>query len=159
MPRERRIEYEDAIYHVMARGDRREDIVLDDADRDRFEETLEEVIEKSGWVVFAWVLMSNRYHFLIKTPEANLVKGMSWFQGTWAKRLNARHMLWGHLFGGRYKAIPVEDEDYLTGLIHYVHLNPVRAGLVRKEDGIESYPWCTLGDYIKPKRSRSMGKI
>lgn len=59
MPRERRIEYEDTIYHVMARGDRREDIVLDDADRDRFEETLEEVIEKSGWLLFASVLMRN----------------------------------------------------------------------------------------------------
>ena len=154
MPRERRIEYKDAIYHVLARGDRREDIVVDDKDRDRFEETLEEVVGKSGWVLFAWVLMSNHYHFVFKTPEANLVDGMSWFQGTWTKRFNARHRLWGHLFGGRYKAIPVEDGDYLTRLIHYVHLNPVRAGLVKKEQGIEGYRWCSLADYMKPKRSR-----
>ena len=111
MPREWRIEYKDAIYHVMARGDRREDIVVDDRDRDRFEGTLEEVVEKSGWVLFAWVLMSSHYHFVFKTPEANLVNGMSWFQGTWTKWFNARHKLWGHLFGGRYKAIPVEGGD------------------------------------------------
>ena len=126
----------------MARGDRREDIVVDEKDRERFEETLEEVVEKSGWVLFAWVLMSNHYHFVFKTPEANLVDGMSWFQSTWTKQFNARHKLWGHLFGGRYKAIPVEDGDYLTRLIHYVHLNPVRPGLVREEDGIEAYSWC-----------------
>ncbi len=154
MPRERRIEYKGAIYHVIARGDRREEIVLDDHDRQRFEETLEETVEKSGWVLFAWVLMSNHYHLAFKTPEANLVDGMSWFQGTWTKRFNVRHKLWGHLFGGRYKAIPVEEGDYLTRLIHYIHLNPVRAGLVGREDGIESYQWCSLVDYVKPKRSR-----
>ena len=154
MPRERRLQYRDAIYHVMARGDRREDIVDDDQDRDWFEETLREIVEKSGWELYAWVLMSNHYHLVFRTPEANLVKGMSWFQGTWTKRFNARHRVWGHLFGGRYKAIPVDDGDYLTDLIHYVHLNPVRAGLVSKAEGIEAYRWCSLSDYIKPKRSR-----
>jgi REP element-mobilizing transposase RayT len=64
MPRQRRIECSGAIYHAMARGDRREDIVLDDSDRKRFEETLAEVVERSGWVVYAWVLMSNHYQLL-----------------------------------------------------------------------------------------------
>ena len=72
-------------------------------------ETLEEVVESSGWVLYAWVLMSNHYHFLFKTPEPNLVQGMSWFQNTWTRRFNARHRYWGHLFGGRYKAKPVEE--------------------------------------------------
>jgi len=154
MARERRIEYAGAIYHVMARGDRREDIVLDDDDRRRFEETLREVVEKSGWILYAWVLMTNHYHLALKTPEPNLVKGMTWFQSTWTKRFNARHRLWGHLFGGRYKAIPVEEGSALTRLIHYVHLNPVRAGLTKPSDGLESYPWSSLIDYMKPKRSR-----
>jgi REP element-mobilizing transposase RayT len=154
MARQRRIEYEGAIYHVMARGDRREDIVKDDVDRERFEETLREVVERSGWVLFGWVLMGNHYHFLFKTPEANLVAGMTWFQATWTSRFNHRHRLWGHLFGGRYKAIPVEDGDYLTRLIHYIHLNPVRAGLVKQQDGLESYRWSSLSDYLKPKRKR-----
>ena len=74
MPRERRIEYAGAVYHAMARGNRREDIVHDDTDRQRFVETLEEVVEASGWVMFAWVLMSNHYHFLFKTPEPNMVQ-------------------------------------------------------------------------------------
>lgn len=154
MPRQRRIEYEGAIYHAMARGDRGEDIVFDDADRTRFEETLAEVVERSGWVVFAWVLMGNHYHLVFQTPEPNLVEGMKWFQNTWTRRFNVRHRLWGHLFGGRYKAILVEESDYLTRLIHYVHLNPVRAGLVKGSEGLESYPWCSLSDYMKPPRKR-----
>lgn len=154
MARQRRIEYEGAIYHIMARGDRREDIVYDDKDRQRFEDTLAEVVESCGWVVYAWVLMSNHYHFLLKTPEPNLVAGMTWFQNTWTRRFNVRHRLWGHLFGGRYKAILVEEGDYLTRLIHYVHLNPVRAGMVNRSDGLESYPWCSLSDYMKPPRKR-----
>lgn len=154
MPRERRIEYAGAIYHAMARGNRRGDIVLDDQDRERFVETLEEVVESSGWVLYAWVLMSNHYHFLFKTPEPNLVQGMSWFQNTWTRRFNARHRLWGHLFGGRYKAKPVEEGEYLSRLLPYIHLNPVRAGLVKRRDGLESYGWSSLEDYVKPPSKR-----
>ena len=80
---------------------------------------MEELVGKTGWTLYAWVLMSNHYHLALKTPEANLVKGMSWFQSTWTQRFNSRHKLWGHLFGGRYKAIPVEGGDSLTRLIHY----------------------------------------
>ncbi len=154
MARERRIEYAGAIYHAMARGNRRADIVLDAQDRRRFEETLEEVVVASGWVLYAWVLMSNHYHFLFKTPEPNLVQGMSWFQTTWTQRFNRRHHLWGHLFGGRYKAKLVEEGDYLNRLIAYLHLNPVRAGLVKKRDGLESYRWSSLPDYVKPPSRR-----
>ena len=154
MARERRIEYAGAVYHVMARGNRRGDIVLDDEDRQRFVETLEEVVQASGWVLYAWVLMSNHYHFLLKTPEPNLVQGMSWFQNTWTRRFNARHRLWGHLFGGRYKAKPVEQGAYLSRLLAYVHLNPVRAGLVKSKDGLETYPWSSLSDYVKPPGKR-----
>ena len=81
----------------MARGNRRGDIVGDDTDRRRFVETLEEVVESSGWVMFGWVLMSNHYHLLFKTPEPNLVDGMTWFQNTWTRRFNTRHKLWGRL--------------------------------------------------------------
>lgn len=154
MPRERRIVYPGAVYHLMARGNRREDIVFDDADRLAFEATLEQLIERTGWVLFAWVLMGNHYHLVVKTPEPNLVEGMHWFQNTWTRRFNARHQLWGHLFGNRYKSIPVEENDYLGALIHYVHLNPVRAGMVKRRDGIESYRWSSLGDYLMPKRKR-----
>lgn len=154
MPRQVRIEYADAIYHVMARGNRRERIVIDDEDRERFEAALEDVVEKMGWQVYAWVLMGNHYHLVFKTPEPNLVKGMTWFQSTVTKRFNARHKLRGHLFSGRYKAVLVEENDYLSTLIHYVHLNPVRARLVRVEDGLGSWRWGSLSDYTKPPTKR-----
>jgi len=87
------MEYAGAICHVMARGDRREDIVRDDRDRERFEETLAEVVGRSGWVLYAWVLMSNHYHFLLKTPEPNLVAGMTWFKGLVAGIIRGRFMV------------------------------------------------------------------
>ena len=83
-----------------------------------------------------------------RDPQANLVAGMKWFQNTCTRRLNTRHGKWGHVFGGRYKAVVVQSSeerggDYLCSLIDYVHLNPVRAGLVRLEEGMGllDYPW------------------
>ncbi len=83
MARRARVEYEGAVYHVLDRGDRREPIFQDGTDRCRFLETLGEVCQRTGWRVHAYVLMSNHYHFLLETPEANLVTGMRWFQTTW----------------------------------------------------------------------------
>ena len=93
----------------MARGNRRERIVIDDEDRRDFESALEEVVGKMAWTLYAWVLMGNHYHLVFKTPEPNLVKGMTWFQSTVTKRFNARHKLRGHLFSGRYKAVLVVE--------------------------------------------------
>jgi REP element-mobilizing transposase RayT len=139
----------------MARGDRREPIVKDDADRDAFVELLAELVERTGFEFFSWVLMGNHYHLVFKTPEPNLVEGMKWLQNTWTKRFNARHRLSGHLFGDRYKAVLVEEGEHLGTLIDYVHLNPFRAGLVEVEDGLESYRWSSLTDYMVPPRKRS----
>ena len=154
MPRAPRIVYEGAIYHILARGDRREPIVFDDGDRELFVNTLSKVCAKSGWEVFAWVLMDNHYHLALRTPEPNLVEGMKWFQNTVTRRINTKHRLWGHLFGGRYKAILVEGageeagnyrNDYLTTLIDYIHLNPARAGLVDGGKGsLLDYRWSSL---------------
>lgn len=139
----------------MARGDRREPIVKNDADRDAFARLLKELVDRTGFEFFSWVLMGNHYHLVFKTPEPNLVEGMKWLQNTWTKRFNARHQLWGHLFGGRYKAVLVEEGEYLGTLIDYVHLNPFRGGLVKLEDGLESYRWSSLPDYMVPPRKRS----
>jgi len=155
MARQRRIEFADAIYHCMARGNRREDIVFSDKDRDDFARLLSELVIRTGWEIYAWVLMSNHYHLVFRTPQPNLVEGMRWLQNTWTKRINARHGLWGHLFGGRYKSIIVEGDGHLAVLIDYVHLNPYRAGLVKIKDGLESYRWSSLPDYMKPPRKRS----
>lgn len=153
MPRAPRIEFEDACYHIMARGNRREPIVFDDDDRKLFVKTLSEAASRYQWEIFAWVLMDNHYHFVLRTPQANLVEGMQWFQNAYTRRLNAKHRLWGHLFGGRYRSILIENQDsgggvwrdYLRTAIDYVHLNPGRAKIV---DGVEKvatdYPWSSL---------------
>jgi len=134
MPRKARIEYEGAIYHVMDRGDRLEAIYRDERDREIFLKTLGEVCERCGWKVHAYALMGNHYHLLLETPEANLSRGMRLLQGIYTIRHNARHRLRGHLFQGRYKAILVDGEDatYFRTVGDYIHLNPVRAGLLRR---------------------------
>jgi len=151
MARSIRIEYPGAVYHVMARGNRRERIYLDDDDRRFFLATLAQACEMTGWRVHAWVLMGNHYHLLIQTPEANLVAGMKWLQNTYTRRFNIRHRLWGRLFGDRYKAVPVEGEGYYyETLLDYVHLNPVRAGLVKPQRGqsVLDYPWSSVAGGI-----------
>ena len=105
MPRQPRIEYEGAIYHVM----NREDIVRGDEDRELFVQTLGETCGKCGWEVHAWCLMRNHFHLAVETPLGNLVAGMKWFLGTYTIRFNARHRLRGHLFSGRYKSLIVDD--------------------------------------------------
>ena len=105
MARQARVEYEGAMYHVMARGDRREAIVRDDEDRTTFIRTLGEAAEKTGMRIHAYALMSNHYHLLVETPKANLSEGMGWLQNAYTRRMNVRHRLWGHVFGGRYKRL------------------------------------------------------
>ena len=154
MPRQVRIEYPGAFYHVMARGDRREAIVKDDADRKTFVRTLGESAERAGFRVHAWVLMSNHYHLLLETPEGNLSKGMGWMQNAYTRRINVRHGLWGHVFGGRYKAILVEPGNCFWALLDYIHLNPVRAKMVQREDGLEKFVWSSLRGYLQEPEKR-----
>ena len=148
MARGIRIEYPGAFYHVMARGNRRERIFREDADRRFFCQTLGEACDRTGWRVHAWVLMSNHYHLMLETPEANLVAGMKWLQNTYTRRFNSRHRLWGRLFGDRYKAILSEggSDYYYCSLMDYIHLNPVRVGLVRMAEGqsVRDYPWSSV---------------
>ena len=154
MPRQVRIEYAGAYYHVMARGDRREAIVKDDEDRLTFVRTLGEAAGRAGFRVHAWVLMSNHYHLLLETPEPNLSAGMGWLQNAYTRRINTRHGLWGHVFGGRYKAIVVEPGNCFWALLDYIHLNPVRAGMVERGAGLESAGWSSLRGYLEePEKS------
>jgi REP element-mobilizing transposase RayT len=107
MPRKVRL-YPGAIYHIMSRGDQREDIFLDDVDRRDFSKTLAEASQKTGWKVRAFCLLRDHYHLVVETPNANLVAGMAWLQSTYSIRLNHRHKLTGHVLSGRYKALIVE---------------------------------------------------
>ncbi len=152
MPRAVRVEYVDAVYHVICRGDRREAIFKDDRDRRTFLKTLAEVCERTGWRVRSYVLMDNHYHLLLHTPEPNLVRGMQWFQGTYTARSNARHCERGHLFQGRYKAIPIESEagSYGRTVSDYIHLNPARARVVDFSVGrLADYQWSSFPRLIE----------
>ena len=102
MPRQLRIEYEGAMYHVINRGDRREAIFLGDDARRLFLATLGEACAKADWQVHAYCLMENHFHLVLETPSPTLVSGMKWMMGTYTQRFNARHRLRGHLFAGRY---------------------------------------------------------
>jgi REP element-mobilizing transposase RayT len=159
MGRSIRIEFPGAFYHVLARGNRREAIYRDDEDRRYFLKVLSEACGRTGWRIHAWVLMSNHYHILVETPEANLVEGMKWMQNTYTRRFNVRHGLWGRLFGDRYKSVLVEGEGfYYQTLIDYIHLNPARARLVNPENGqsVLDYAWSSVaGGYALPPAKRA----
>ncbi len=150
MSRKLRIQYPGAIYHVMSRGDHAERIFIDELDRTRFVATLEEACEKTSWQIHSYCLMSNHFHFVGETPNPNLVEGMKWLLGTYTKRFNGRHKVFGHLFSGRYKALVVDGSGtgYLKTACDYVHLNPVRAGLLKPEEPLESYPCSSYPLYV-----------
>ncbi len=131
MARPARLQFPGALYHVTARGDRRESIYDDDTDRAHFLEVLGEVVKQFNWRCHAYCLMDNHYHLMIATPDGNLSKGMRQLNGVFTQWSNRRHARSGHLFQGRYKAILVDSDSYLLELCRYVVLNPVRAGAVR----------------------------
>jgi putative transposase len=156
MPRKLRVEYEGAIYHVMNRGDRREPIFLEDADRELFLGTLGETCEKTSWQVDAYCMMNNHFHLVVETPRPNLVAGMRWFLGTYTARFNRRHKFFGHLFSGRYKSLIVDGSGtgYLKTVCDYVHLNPVRARLLSPEQPLAAYRWSSWPEYLKKPGQR-----
>lgn len=104
MPRKVRVEYPGAIYHVMSRGDQREDIFLDNLDRHAFIKSLAEACQKADGQVHAFCLMRNHYHLVVETPTTILVSGMTWLQSTYTICLNHCHQLTGHVLSGRYQA-------------------------------------------------------
>src|SRR5206468_11619107 len=140
----------------MNRGDQWAEIARDDQDRERFLSTLGEACRKTEWQVHAYCLMGNHFHVVIETPQANLVFGMKWLLGTYTKRFNIRHKLCGHLFAGRYKALIVDGSGngYLRMVCDYVHLNPVRAKLLKPEDRLGAYPWSSLIWYAAAREHR-----
>ena len=153
MPRRVRIEFEGAIYHVMARGHERKAIFRDDHDRKRFLETLAEAVPQFGLLIHAWCLMPNHYHLVAETPRGNLSRAMGWVQTTYTARFNARHRRSGHLFQGRFKAQLVDGSEYGKWLVQYVHYNPVRPRDRRepipqeRKELLDGYEWSSHRDY------------
>jgi len=139
-----RIEYEGALYHLLSRGNGRSDIFIDEKDRNRFLEAVGEMSQRFAIDIFAYVLMDNHYHLLVRTQRANLQKAMQWFGTTYTQRFNRRHFRSGHLFQGRYKSIIIQNDAYLLQLSYYIHRNPLRAGIVNRLAG---YRWSSYKVY------------
>ena len=130
MARPLRLEFPGAVYHLTSRGNAKEDIFRDDADRAVFLQIMGSTMLRFGWLLYAYCLMGNHYHLLAETPAPNLSRGMRNLNGLYTQRFNRRHVRVGHLFQGRFKAILVERESYLLELVRYIALNPVRAAFV-----------------------------
>jgi len=131
MSRPLRIEYPNAVYHITSRGNARNDIYLSDDDREAFLKILSIVVERFNWVCHAYCLMTNHYHLMIETPDANLSRGMRHLNGVYTQRFNRSHHRVGHVFQGRFKSILVEKDAYLLELCRYIVRNPVAANMVK----------------------------
>jgi REP element-mobilizing transposase RayT len=147
MARPLRVEYADAVYHVMSRGIEGRRICADDLDRDLWLEILGRAAERFGWRALAFCLLDNHFHLFVHTPAAGLSAGMRQLNGDYAGYFNRRHGRRGPLMQGRYKAVLVEDQSHWLELSRYVHLNPVRAGLCKHP---EDWKWSSYRGYHRP---------
>ena len=149
MPRSLRIERANGLYHIINRGNYRRDLFVNEGAHLSFERCLFEACEKCGWILEGWCVMTNHFHLVVRTPKGNLVYGMKWLQSTFANRYHKFRKLHGKLFQGRYKSLIVEEGGYLGALLHYTHLNPVRAGMVDVEE-LRDYRWSSYWYLHRP---------
>lgn len=152
MARSLRIEREGGVYHVINRGNYRRDLFINEGAHQSFENCLFEACEKSGWVLDGFCVMTNHFHLIIRTPRGNLSWGMKWLLSTFANRYHRFRKVNGKLFQGRFKSLIVEEDTYLGALLHYVHLNPVRAGICDVAR-LREYRWSSYW-YLRHPNSR-----
>jgi len=149
MARKPRIQFEGAFYHVITRGNQRQKIFKDEEDNRQYLETLAKYKDLYKYHLYAYVLMHNHVHLLIETGETPLSRILQGINQSYTAWFNKRYKTVGHLFQGRYKAILCDRDSYLLSLVKYIHLNPVRARLIKTP---EEYPWSSHRVYIKPAR-------
>lgn len=141
MPRPLRVQPAGAIFHITARGNRRQPIYLDELDYRRFLILLGEVAKRFGFRIHAYCLLPNHFHLLVELQGENLSAGMQYLNGQYAQYFNRRHGYDGHLFQGRFHSVFVQSEAHLLELYRYIVLNPVRAGLCRHP---AQWPWSSF---------------
>ena len=141
MPRHKRIDVPGAVHHIIVRGMNRQDIFLGDKDRIDFLDRLETALSQTGSKCYAWALLNNHFHLLIRTSDKPLSDLMRKVQSGYAIAFNHRHGRHGYLFQNRYKSILCQEEEYLLELVRYIHLNPLRAGIVKDMDELDRYRW------------------
>lgn len=145
MSRPLRIEFPGAWYHIMNRGRRRENIFSTPEDYQSFIRVLQEAADLWNLKIAAYCLMSNHYHILVQTPDANLSRGMRHINGIYTQRFNRRREIEGQLFRGRYKAVLIEEDSHLLEVLRYIHRNPLRAGLA---EDVNDFPWSSHHGYL-----------
>jgi putative transposase len=159
MPRAPRIDFPNALYHVISRGNGRADIFWDDGDRRRFLRQLADGLQTAGVLLYAYVLMDNHIHLLVRTPRANLSRFMQRLCTSYALYCRYKHRKPGHQLEGRFKAKLVEEEAYLSALTRYIHLNPVKTAVCRRLTKaqrvrrLEAWPWSSYRGYVDAKHT------
>ncbi len=141
-----RIQIENGMYHIIVRGNNKQDIFINPEDYTFFLKILEQACKKFKITIYTYCLMSNYYHLHIETKEANLVKFMHWLNTEYVININFKYKRTGHLFEGRYKSILVDKDTYCLSLNRYIHLNPVNAGLVKYPG---DYLWSSYSSYLR----------
>lgn len=145
MARKPRIQFEGAFYHIIVRGNQRQAIFLDEEDRRIYLARLQRYRTKCGFLLYAYVLMTNHLHLLIETPDDPISRIMQMINFTYTQYFNKKYGKVGHLFQGRYKSYLCDKDSYLLNLVRYIHNNPVRAGLSRDAG---QYAWSSQVDYV-----------
>src|SRR4030066_1012604 len=145
MPRQARLDAPGILHHVMVRRMEVSPIFLDDQDRQDFVSRISELVEETGTKVLAWTLMDNHIHLLIISGSQGISKFFGCLLTGHAVRYNLKYHRSGHLFQNRYKSIVCEEDPYLLELVRYIHLNPLRAGIVKSMEELDRYPWCGHG--------------
>jgi putative transposase len=160
MARAPRLNFPDAVYHVTSRGNGRTWIVRDDDDRGRFLRQLEDNVATHAVRLYAWVLMDNHFHLLVRTPRANLSQFMQRLNTSYALYARYKHGRPGHQFEARFKAKLVEEESYLLAVTRYIHLNPIKIAACRRLDKsermrrLEGYRWSSYPGYVAKRNSQ-----
>lgn len=156
MPRQARLDIPGALHHIMVRGINKANIFKDDEDKTRFLERLGQNVTEGKCTVYAWVLMSNHVHILFKSGKEGISSVMRRLLTWYAQYYNRRHQRSGHLFENRYKSILCEEDTYLLALVRYIHLNPLRAKMVKTLEELDSYRWSGHRDIVAKSKKAWM---